>query len=167
MRRKLWLNVGVGAVVALVVGVWMTSRLWPLSTHHCQIRVQSPQYERDKDRMLKDYEQVVGIVEGWAGGAGFCRLPDDTKVSRLQWFGSGAQGNERIVWFQQERGTVSDSSFPTQVMVVCDPDGPFEIQIMTSEGYRRRPSKQLQSIHDTLVQRIESCCSAQVCGSIW
>lgn len=167
MRRRLCLSVGVGIAVALFVGVWLTSHLWPLSTHHCQIRVQSPQYERDKDRMLKDYEQVVEIVEGWAGGAGFRRLPDDAQATRQRWFGSGVQGNERIVWFQQEQGTASDTSFPTEVLIVCDSDGPCEIQILAAEGYFRRPSKQLQGIRDTLVQRIESSCAAQVQGNIW
>jgi len=167
MHRRLCLHVGVGIAAALFVGVCLTSHLWPLSTHHCQIRVQSPQYEQDKDRMFEDYEQVVRIVEGWAGGAGFRRLPDDAQPTRQQWFGSGVQGNERIVRFQQEQGTVSDISFPTEVMIVCDPDGPSEIQIMTSEGYFRRPSKQLQGIRDTLVQRIELSCSAQVQDNIW
>lgn len=165
MSRKLWLGVSAGAVGVLVVAAVVIPRLWTVSTHHCQIRVLTPEGQEDGSLRQKEFEQVLGIVEEWAGRAGFDRPPDGTQSSRQSWFSSDAKGNERIISFREE--PAKGESFATELMIVCEPDGPTEIQIMISEGYSRHPSKQLHGIYDSLLPPIERCCPGRVRGSIW
>ncbi len=155
--------VELAAIVAIGAIVW--SRLPAVSTHHAQIRIETPEYERDKERMLQDYERVVQTVEAWADPAGFYRLPADTNLPRQRWFGSGTERNERIAWFQEKNP--QDKSFPREVMIACDPDGPFDIQALLAEGYSRHPSRELQAIYESLRQRLEGLRPGNVRGSIW
>jgi len=165
MQKKIWVAVTLGLVVTLAAVAFVWSRLGAVTTHHAQIRVPVPEYETDPNRMLKDYEQIVQAVAAWAGPAGFYRLPGDTNLPRQRWLGSGTERNERLVWFQEK--TPGDKSFPREVLIACDPDGPFAIEIAMAEGYRRRPSRQLQAMYEALRQRLEQLYPGQVRGSVW
>jgi hypothetical protein len=165
MRKRVWLAVALGSVLVLGTVALVLSRMGTTSTHHAQIRILVPEYETDPGRMLKDYEQAVQAIEAWAGPAGFYRLPENTDRPRQRWIGSGANRNERIVWFQEK--SPRDKSFPREVMIACDPDGPFAIEIALAEGYRRHPSRQLHALYEALRDRMEQLYPGKLHGSVW
>ena len=158
-----------GGVVA-VLGIyllWLASTPARItSTHHAQIRIELLDTAGPPEAKLAECDQIIRVLDTWAGKVNFCRVPpDQTRSMHLSWSTSNANGNERVTYFREiEPG---DPSWPLEVMVAFDPSSPA-VEISMAEGYHKQPSQRLQDAYRTLLDHLREHYGSKILSSnIW
>lgn len=164
MDRKRRFVVAAVTLAGIIVCARLAWHIKPVSTHHSQITVSLAQH--DKDRWLSEYEQVVRIVEAWAGSAGFYRVPVDRVDSMRQSpIGGSPAGDGWVTYFRETMPR--STTFPTEVMIVGYAEAPARVLVSMSEGYYRRATRGLRVAHDTITNRLEEQYPGKVEGRVW
>jgi hypothetical protein len=136
------------------------------STHHSSITVFLPEGATNLDRRIADFDRVSALLDTWAPAAGFEKVSREAAGSmRQSWFSSAANGNERVLYYTEQ--SAKDRSFPIEIMMCFDPDGSPKVEIMTAEGYHKKPTAKLQTVHADLEKLLSENFPDRVKCGIW
>jgi hypothetical protein len=158
---------GTVAIVSLcTVGVYHAFFRYS-STHHSSITLSLPDGAPNQERRIADYDRVTALLDAWAPTAGFAKVgPEAVGSMRQSWFSSASNGDEKILYYTEH--SPKDRSFPIEIMMSFDPDGsPSNVEISTAEGYHRKPTAKLQSVHADLQKLLSENFPDQVKCGIW
>ncbi len=173
-KRRKRIKKATAIITAVVVGALGVYLLWLASTparitstHHAQIRIELLDTAGPTEAKLAEYDQIIQILETWAGKVNFRRLPPDrTRSMHMSWSTSVANGNEGVTYFREVEP--SDPSWPLEVMIVFDPDSSPVVEISMAEGYHRQPTQRLQDAYRTLLDHLRERYGRKILSSnIW
>jgi hypothetical protein len=143
------------AGVTLVAGIYLllVATAPPKSTHHAQIQVKLLEAGGTSERKVAEYEQIVALLDAWAARTGFDRVPPEQAGSmREARVASSGNARDKVTYFRETKP--QDPNWPIEVMVTFSPDLAPAVNISMAEGYHRRPSARLQSLHFGLQEQL-------------
>ncbi len=152
MKKVLWM-ITAGATLAGGLYLLLVASAPPKSTHHAQIQVELREAGGAPERKVAEYEQMVALLDAWAARVGFARVPpEQTGSMRQHWVASPGNTRDRATYFRETKP--QDPNWPIEVIVTFNPDLAPVVNISMAEGYHRRPSARLQSLHFGLQEQL-------------
>jgi hypothetical protein len=143
------------AGVTLVAGVYLLliATAPPKSTHHAQIQVKLLTAEDTPERKVAEYGQIVALLDAWADRVGFARVPPE-QAGSLHQARAASSGNTRDKATYYRETKPQDPNRPIEVIATFNTDLAPVVNISLEEGYRRRPSARLRSLHFGLQEQL-------------
>jgi len=156
------------AAIVLFIGLAVVQYTYfsDTSTHHSSITVSLPDGAPQTAQRIADFDKISAIVDAWAAESGFARVATDAAGSmRQSWSSTRSNGDEKIIYYKED--TPKDPEFPMEIMMVFDPDGSPKVEIAAAEGYHKKPTQKLQTVHADLNRLLAEAFPDRVKSGIW